>query len=129
MTIQEAIAQSQAIRPSQYDRTTMVRWLSDLDQEMFDSIVKGHHGLDDIAHGPYDAQFDMTTELMASDPYSRLYVLYLIAQVDFHNGEVGRYNNSTIAYNEARQAYADWLNREHMPKQKSYVYSGFRNGR
>lgn len=127
MTVQEAITQSQAVRPSQYDRATMVRWLSDLDQEMFDSLVKNHWGLEETPHGPYTELADLTTELMAPDPYSRLYVLYLNAQVDFYNGEIGRYNNTTAAYNEARQAYADWINRENMPKQKNFVKTGFRH--
>ena len=38
--------------------------------------------------------------------------------IDFANGDYGRYNNDMVMYNTDLQAYTDWYNRKHMPLQK-----------
>ena len=37
-------------------------------------------------------------------------------QIDYTNGEYDKYNNSAEMYNTAWQAYANYYNRNHMPK-------------
>ena len=75
----------------------------------------------EIPHGPYDPEQDMDTVLMVPEPYSDVYVKYLAAQIDYHNAEFARYNNSMVMYNMALTAFADWYNRTHMPLQNNYI--------
>lgn len=70
---------------------------------------------------PYDPELDMDTVLLVPEPYSNLYVKYLAAQVDYFNGELARYDNSMTLFNAALSAFADWYNRNNMPRQDNYI--------
>lgn len=121
MTISEAITQLQAVKENQYDDETLVRWISDLEGTLYEDIVKNHEGSEDIAHGRYSVDTDMDTVLMVPEPYSDIYIKYLMAQVDYHNAEMQRYTNSMIMYNVALDAFAGWYNRNNMPLQPNYL--------
>lgn len=121
MKIREAIAQLQRVKPNQYDDGMLVKWISDLDGMVCDEIFRNHEGTDGVTLLPYTVENDMDTELLIGDPYSDVYVKYLSAQVDFHNAEFSRYNNSMMMFTTAYQNYASWFKREHMPIQKNYV--------
>ena len=121
MTISEAITQLQAVKENQYDDETLVRWISDLEGILYEDVVKNHEGSEDIQHGRYSVDTDMDTTLMVPEPYSDIYIKYLMAQVDYHNAEMQRYTNSMIMYNVALDAFASWYNRNNMPLQPSYL--------
>ena len=121
MTISEAITQLQAVKENQYDDETLVRWISDLEGTLYEDIVKNHEGSDYIPHGRYSVDTDMDTVLMVPEPYSDIYIKYLMAQVDYHNAEMQRYTNSMIMYNVALDAFAGWYNRNNMPLQPNYL--------
>lgn len=121
MTISEAITQLQAVKENQYDDETLVRWISDLEGILYEDVVKNHEGSADIPHGRYSVDTDMDTVLMVLEPYSDIYIKYLMAQVDYHNAEMQRYTNSMIMYNVALDAFAGWYNRNNMPLQPNYV--------
>ena len=61
------------------------------------------------------------TVLLAPAPYEGLYEAYLSAQIDFHNGEFTRYQNSAQLYNAVFSAFAAWYRREHLPVQGNSV--------
>lgn len=121
MTISEAITQLQAVKENQYDDETLVRWISDLEGILYEDVVKNHEGSEDVQHGRYSVDTDMDTVLMVPEPYSDIYIKYLMAQVDYHNAEMQRYTNSMIMYNVALDAFASWYNRNNMPLQPSYL--------
>ena len=121
MTISEAITQLQAVKENQYDDETLVRWISDLEGTLYEDIVKNHESSEDIPHGRYSVDTDMDTVLMVPEPYSDIYIKYLMAQVDYHNAEMQRYTNSMIMYNVALDAFAGWYNRNNMPLQPNYL--------
>lgn len=120
MTVQDAIVQINHLKPSRYDETTIVEWLSDLDGYIYSEIIEGHEG-DHKPPLPYDANQGLEQVLLVPEPYSDIYIKYLSAQIDYANADFGRYNNSMVMYNMALSAFADWYNRTHMPKQKSYI--------
>jgi len=70
---------------------------------------------------PYDPEKDMDTVLLVPEPYSGLYVKYIAAQVDYYNGEIGRYNNSMVMFNMALAQFIDYYNRTNMHRQDNYV--------
>ena len=128
MTIMSVITLLQSVKPHQYDDATVVRWISDVEGLLYKEIVCGHEmpvdeegNLVEISHGPYNPETDMDTVLMVPEPYSDVYVKYLAAQIDYHNAEFARYNNSMVMYNMALSAFADWYNRNHMPLQNNYI--------
>lgn len=114
MTIGEAIAAMDAVRPSAYSRETKIRWLSDLDGQIDAEILKTHEGTAEPFAG-YDGQTPEDRALLTQKPYDKLYPAYLAAMVDYHNGEFSRHNNSLRKFEGAYQEYADWYNRTHLP--------------
>ena len=137
MKISDVLVQLDHIKPNQYDDAALVRWLSTLDGYLYHEVLCWHEkpeeepggplteepvlGAWDVSVLPYDADTDKDKQLLVPAPYDDIYVKYLCAQIDFHNAEWTRYNNSMILYNTALSAYADWLNRNNRPKQEHYV--------
>lgn len=138
MTILEAITQLRSVKPNQYDDTLLVKWLSNLDGLIYNEIIKWHEqketehsklsgnieldgNTENEKNTQYDVMKDMDTELLVKSPYDDVYINYLSAQVDFHNGEYARYNNSMVMYNMLLSAFADWYNRNNMPKHQNYI--------
>jgi len=124
MTIQDVLARVAELKPSQYTEEQLVRWISVLELIAYEEVVQWH-AVDAERPSAYDPEEDMDTELRIPDPYSEVYIHWLIAQIDYHNGDMARYQNSMIAYNSAYSTYADWYNRQHASKPtRLTVYGG-----
>lgn len=121
MTISEAITQLQAVKENQYDDATIVRWLSELEGKLYEDTIKWHTDGENVPHGRYGVDTDMDTVLMVPEPYSDIYIKYLMAQVDYHNAETERYANSMVMYNVALDAFTSWYTRNHQPLQPNFV--------
>lgn len=117
MKIQDAISDVNALKPSQYDDMRMMKWLSDLDMKIWDETISWH---ENASERPAEYT-DKETTLLVVEPYSELYIMYLSAQVDYWNGEYGRYNNSMAMFNTKLDEFARWYNKTHMPKQDVYI--------
>ena len=98
MTIEEAIAQVDTLRPNAFDTTQKIIWLSVVDmfadREYFHERFTG-----------YDTDQDPSTVLKIPDPYSQAYIHNLVAQIDLYNGEIDRYNNSITLYNTVMEQF------------------------
>lgn len=46
VTVRDAIARLQKVKPNQYDDATLVKWLSDLDGMIFNDVILTHEGAD-----------------------------------------------------------------------------------
>lgn len=115
MTIGQAIAKVDAQKPNQYTESDKIGWLSEMDGVIFNDVISTHEGGDDVVFAGYNDGTDASTELLAVDPYSKLYVFWLFAQIDFGNNETERYANSAMMYNTALDEYRAWYNRTHLP--------------
>ena len=115
MTIQEAVALVDRMKPNQYDHETKVKWLSKLDGMIFREIIATHDGSTMESFDGYDeANPDMT--LLVPYPYDEdVYNYFLQSQIDKENGEMAKYNQSVTMYNSAFKIFQDWYNRTHLP--------------
>lgn len=115
MTIQEAVALVDRMKPNQYDHETKVKWLSKLDGMIFREIIATHDGSTMESFDGYDeANPDMT--LLVPYPYDEdVYNYFLQSQIDKENGEMAKYNQSVTMYNNAFKIFQDWYNRTHLP--------------
>jgi len=118
MTIQEALTKCDGLKPSQYDDIQKIGWLSDVEATIKKEIIDTHDGGIDIEFNKYDENTDYSTKLIASEPYSDLYVQYLMAQIDYYNAEFQRYNNTSNMFNAKYQDFANYWNRTHMSNGK-----------
>ena len=115
MTIIEAISRIDTIKPNTYEQHEKVKWLSTLDGIIKAEIIDTHEGADGVTFGGYDGDTPLTTELLVAAPYDDIYLFWLESRIDYWNGEIGRYNNSTDMYSTAYSAYESYYNRTHMP--------------
>lgn len=116
MTIREAIDLVDLVKPNQYEDALKIKWLSKLDGQIFEEIFKTHEGCPAESFAGYNSEADDSTVLLVTDPYAMdIYNYYLQAQIDKENGEINKFNQSGVLYNDAYQAFLNHYHRTHMP--------------
>jgi hypothetical protein len=111
----EAINHIDSVKPNSYGQREKIRWLSNLDGLIKREIIDKYEGSDKIAMPEYNDNMLMT-KLLVPAPYDDVYIKWLESQIDYANGEYGKYNNAAMSFNEAYQRFARAYNREHKPK-------------
>ena len=115
MTIAEVISKVDALKPNTYTTEDKIGWLSSLDARVKSQIIDAHERNDPIFFYGYDGILDQETELLVPAPYDEMYLRWLEAQIDYHNGEDDRYNNAITLFNNAYEGYKKHYTRTHMP--------------
>lgn len=118
MTIKQAQDKLTALKPHAYSAAETVAWLNAVEGRIFAEIIQTHANDDEIAFAGYTTSTTDSTALIAPEPYDELYLYYLMTQVDLHNAEYDKYNNSAALFNAAWDAFARFWNREFMPVQR-----------
>ena len=118
MTILDVIHRIDVLKPNAYSQSEKIRWLSELDGMIKKEIIDTHEGGEQIAFNGYGEDTDLTTPLLIEHPYDRIYLPWLQAQIDYFNGENGKYQNSMAMFNEAYASYERYYNRIKLPKGK-----------
>lgn len=116
MTIIEAITQIDSLKHNTYSQENKVQWLSRLDSMVKRLVIDTHEGSDDVIFTGYGDNTDLHTELLVQAPFDEIYLRWLEAQIDYTNGEYGKYNNAIMMFNTSWKEYQDYYNRNHMPK-------------
>lgn len=122
MTIMDALYRIDELKPNSYSQTEKIKWLSSLDGVIKSEIIDTHEGGEDKVFSGYDENSDLNTKLLVEAPYDDIYLRWLEAQIDYNNGELNKYNNSSVAYNDAYDLYQKHYNRTHMPKGKKFKF-------
>lgn len=126
MNIQQAIERANEMRAGNSASPEMkIRWLSELDHIIYNDVILTHH----TNVEPFKDYEDESTQLIAEKPYDKLYVYWLMAQIDLACSEFNKYNASLALFNEALNNYKAWYNRTHMPNQKAQIKLGIDWGR
>lgn len=117
MTIEQAIAKIDTLKPNTYTEMDKLEWLNELDGRIKAEIVDTHEDADEVVYFGYneDTDLEMTT-LIVPSPYDDIYIKWLESKIDYANAEYAKYNNTTTAFNNAYQAFERYYNRQHMPK-------------
>lgn len=115
MTIAEAIALADQMKPNTMPNPTKVRFLSEVEGKIFNEIILKHEHEDGIVCPTYDEDTDGSTEMLVPAPYDMVYVYWLMAQIDHMNQEMDKYNNDRSLFEDAWGNFGDYWNREHMP--------------
>lgn len=116
MKISDAIERLDELKSNAYTESEKVRWLSQLDSMIKRMMIDTHEGGEKCTFTGYDENTDMSTVLLAEEPFDDIYIYYLAAQIDLANMEYDRYNNSIMVFTDKYQDFADWYNRTHLPK-------------
>lgn len=106
MTINEAIVSADNLRMNALDEEQKARWLYELDCEFAEMMGR------DIP----TFKFPEKRELMLGAPHEDVYVKYLVAMIDYYNGEGELYANDISIYNDAVSKAKAWWIRHNRPK-------------
>ncbi len=115
MKIIEAITRLDALKFNTYTQTDKVEWLSGLDNMVKKHIIDTHEGGENVIFTGYDDSTDLQTELLVPAPHDEIYLRWMEAQIDYHNGEYDKYNNAIIMFNTVYEAYQAFYTRSHLP--------------
>lgn len=116
MTIQEALDQVDELKPNMMSARLKIKYLSEIEQLIHAEIIMKHAHTEEQETRPvYTEETDTETELLIPDPYSMLYVYWLMSKVDIQNQEDARYNVDRAHFENAYETMSDWYTREHMP--------------
>lgn len=114
MTINKLMTLVDDLTPNQYSAEHKLRWLNELEQTVYLEILMTHGGDRPQTLAPYTPADNSV--LLAPDPFSRIYPLYLAGRIHYHNGETDRYNDAAAAFQQAWDEYRNWYNRTHTPE-------------
>ena len=111
--ILEVIAQT---RPNAYTDAEKIRWLNTVEGRVYTDIMsKADDGLN-WTFIPFE-EGQEERELVVPVPFTDIYTYYLMAMIDFHNGDSGRYNDTVVLYNDAWENFAAYYRENNKPKQ------------
>ena len=118
MKINEAIHRLDSLKFNTYTQDDKVEWLSRLDNMVKQQIIDTHEGAESVSFTGYTADTPPETVLLVPAPHDEMYLRWMEAQIDYHNGEYDKYNNSIIMFNTVFEAYQKHYNSAHKPVQR-----------
>lgn len=122
MTIMEVLNRIDELKPNSYSTSEKIRWLSTLDGLVKTRVIDTHEGGESVRFNGYTEDINLDTVLLIEDLYADVYIKWLETQIDYANGEYGKYNNTAMAFNSAFTEYTNYYNRTHMPKGTKIKY-------
>ena len=118
MTIIQAISTTDEMKPNAMSATLKYKYLTEIEQ-----LVHHVHHPEQETKPVYTEDTDDDTELLVPDPYSMLYVYWLMSKIDIQTQEDGRYNIDRAHFENAWETMSDWWTRNHRPIQKVREFS------
>lgn len=118
MTIHDAIAEVDILKPNMFCERDKIRWLSRLDTRIYEQIILTHEyndGEEEVVFNGYREE-DGEKELLVGQPYDEIYLHWLEAQIDYHNREYDSFNNSNSVFESLYSSFRNTYNNSHMPK-------------
>lgn len=111
MTISKVIGLVDQIKPNDFSDEVKIIWLSECEgmvQTEVWQIAK-----EDVV--TYDGQTAADTVLLADPPHDKIYQAYLMAMIDFANGEYKKYQNTMQIFNTWLREYMRWYAQRYRP--------------
>ena len=126
MTVQSAITMARNLKQvdeTHYPDSMLLQFLNEVEGKVQTEVLMiapedtVRYGADDLA-----------SEMIVTAPHDKLYYVYLMAMIDFVNGEYDRYTNSMNLANAHITEWAAWYNRTHRrgkPEELGIYFSAY----
>ena len=108
MTIDKLIKLAKKLKPTPFDDEILLMWVNEIEGMVLSEI----HLVTVTDIAPYELGEDEslpTAELTAPYPYDKLYTQYLMAQIDYANGEYSKYQNTMQMFNAYYTEYVHYV--------------------
>lgn len=121
MTLQEVINTVQKIRNEKLlTNEFIIKKISEVEWKIKREIIDMHEGGENVQFSGYGAS-DVNKELIAPEPYSSLYVNWILYQLDLAGNESFNATNSQNLFYRDYYSFSAWYTRTHMPKQGAKI--------
>ncbi len=107
MTVREAIARADEMRPNTLSDEQKASFIYELDCDIAEL-----QGVDQ----PSFVWPGTDATLLMEEPHDNIYVLYLAAKIDYYNQESSMYANDMAVFNSAYSETRAWWRRQHVPE-------------
>lgn len=115
MKIIDAISKINDLKHNTFSQADKVEWLSRLDSMVKKLIIDTHQGGEGVTFTGYTASTNPETEMLIPEPYDEAYLRWLEAQIDYHNDEIKKYNNSMSMFYTVWEGFKNHYKLTHMP--------------
>lgn len=103
MTIRELLTKINDEKPHSFSDAKIISFVNEIEPAVAEQLKVTTIPVYTDDHDKLD------TALLAANPYDRLYVSYVKAQIDYANEEYGSYQLNTQQYNQDRDDFEDWV--------------------
>lgn len=118
-TIDTIIAKVDQLKPSTYSDEQKAAWLIELDGKIYLETMKGVS----TTEPPKEYPKDGAVPLLVGWPFDNIYVLYLIAMIDYSNQEIANYNVSAAMFDAAFSEFKKyWMRTHRAAPSKGFIY-------
>lgn len=118
-TIKQIIDRVDELRPNQYSEVMKLAWLAELEGKIAADVML--MGIEEIRSIEYSHPESLNTEPLVTYPHQEVYMYWLMAQIDFANGEYNKYQNTMEMYNQYFGNFVRWFANQYEPA------NGYRN--
>ncbi|MBQ9531145.1 MAG: hypothetical protein IJR70_03625 [Eubacterium sp.] len=113
VTLDEVISYFDEQCPNQYSRENKIAWISELDEIIFENIIKNRENPEISTFTPYDSETEGTQELLVPFMFREIYRYFIEKSVAYTNRETIAYNNALQMFEAYYDNYFSWYNRNH----------------
>ena len=107
MTIETCMSLLDAMMPSGVSPAVKLRFLGEIEGKVRVEL----HGESPDGDCDFDESTPVGTVLAVPHPYDQMYLLYVMAMLDYVGGDTARYENGAAMFNAVYQSYGKWLKR------------------
>jgi hypothetical protein len=107
MTIETCMNLVDAMAPGGAREAVKLRLLGEIEGKVRVEL----HGESPDGDWDFDEETPRETILCVPHPYDQLYLLYIMAMLDYIGGDTARYENGAAMFNAVYQSYGKWLKR------------------
>lgn len=115
MKLREVLATVAQTRPHAYTDAEMIAMINTIEGRVYTDILQKAEGFEETFEPFSEGQEER--ELVVPVPFTDLYTYYLASQIDWMNGDSGRYNDSMVLLQNAWDGYAAYYRENYRPKQ------------
>jgi len=107
MTIESCMKLVDAMLPNRVEDSVKLRFLGEIEGKVkVELLGESPDGAND-----FNEDTPAETHLCAPHPFDQIYILYVMAMVDFVGGDTARYESGAATFNAAYQGHGKWLKR------------------
>lgn len=107
MKLKEAIRKADQLRPNTIEEEIKAQWVAEIEGRVAETAREPQ---------PTDGWAEEDPVLIMPYPYDDIYVLFLMAKIDFANEEMDLYGDDSVIANERVDNALAWWVRNHPPR-------------